>query len=81
MNGEEIAYARRKNMRHLWSLLNGKVEMVPGLERCMEGAPFSLPILIDNRDEVQSTLAKEVSIRSCCGLFARRLSRCVACRR
>ena len=58
VNGEEIAYARRKNMRHLWSLLNGKVEMVPGLERCMEGAPFSLPILIDNRDEVQSTLAK-----------------------
>ena len=58
MNGEEIAYARRKNMRHLWSLLNGKVEMVPGLERCMEGAPFSLPILIDNRDEVQSTLPK-----------------------
>ncbi len=58
VNGEEIAYARRKNMRHLWSLLNGKVEMVSGLERCMEGAPFSLPILIDNRDEVQSTLAK-----------------------
>lgn len=58
VNGEEIAYARRKNMRHLWSLLNGKVEMVPGLERCMEGAPFSLPILIDNRDEVQSSLAK-----------------------
>ena len=55
VNGEEIAYARRKNMRHLWSLLNGKV---PGLERCMEGAPFSLPILIDNRDEVQCTLAK-----------------------
>lgn len=58
VNGEEIAYARRKNMRHLWSLLNGKVEMVSGLERCMEGAPFSLPILIDNRDEVQSSLAK-----------------------
>lgn len=31
VNGEEIAYARRKNMRHLWSLLNGKVEMVSGI--------------------------------------------------
>lgn len=58
VNGEEIAYARKENMRHLWTLLNGKVEMVPGLERCLEGAPFSLPILVDNRDEVQIALAK-----------------------
>ncbi len=58
VNGAEIAYARKENMRHLWTLLNGKVEMVPGLERCMEGAPFSLPILVDNRDEIQIALAK-----------------------
>ena len=58
VNGEEIAYARRENMRHLWTLLDGNVDMVPGLERCMNGAPFSLPILVDKRDEVQSALAK-----------------------
>jgi len=59
VNGAEIAFARRENMRHLWSLLNGKVEMVPGLERSFEGAPFSLPILVDNRDVVQTTLAQK----------------------
>lgn len=59
INGEEIAYARRENMKHLWSLLNGKVKMVPGLERCFDGAPFSLPILVNNRDEVQKKLAQQ----------------------
>lgn len=59
VNGQEIAFARRENMKHLWSLLNGKVEMVLGLERCFDGSPFSLPILVDNRDEVQSALAKK----------------------
>jgi len=58
LNGEEIAYARRENMKHLWGLLNGKVEMVPGLERSFDGAPFSLPILVENRDEVQQQLAR-----------------------
>ena len=58
LNGEEIAFARRENIKHLWSLLNGKVEMVPGLERSFEGAPFSLPILVDNRDVVQQKLAR-----------------------
>ena len=57
INGDEIAFARRENMRHLWSLLNGKVRMVPGLERSFSGAPFSLPILVDDRDEVQKRLA------------------------
>lgn len=59
VNGEEIAYARRENMYHLMRLLNDKVRMVPGLERCLGGAPFSLPILVENRDEVQGHLAKE----------------------
>lgn len=58
INGEEIAFARRENMRHLWRLLNSKVEMVPELERCFDGAPFALPILVENRDAVQSLLAK-----------------------
>ncbi len=59
VNGEEIAFARRNNMKHLWSLLDGKVKMIPGLERCFEGAPFSLPILVDNRDDVQKLLAQK----------------------
>lgn len=58
LNGEEIAYARNENMKHLWVLLNGKVKMVPGLERCFDGAPFALPILVENRDEVQRKLAQ-----------------------
>lgn len=58
INGEEIAYSRRQNMKHLWSLLNGKVKMVPGLERSFEGAPFSLPILVDVQDAVQRKLAQ-----------------------
>lgn len=58
LNGEEIAYARNENMKHLWVLLNGKVKMIPGLERCFDGAPFALPILVENRDEVQKKLAE-----------------------
>lgn len=58
LNGEEIAYARRENMKHLWKLLYGKVKMVPGLEKCFENAPFSLPILVDNQEVVQKELAK-----------------------
>ena len=61
VNGEEIAYARRENMRHLWARLNGNVRMVPGLERSFEkegSSPFSLPILVENRDEVQGKLAR-----------------------
>ena len=58
VNGEEIAFARRENMKHLWTLLSGKAEMIPGLERSFGGAPFSLPILVENRDIVQKKLAQ-----------------------
>lgn len=58
LNGEMIAYARRCNMKHILKLIGGKVESVPGIERCLDGAPFSLPILVKNRDEVQQKLAK-----------------------
>ena len=70
INGEEIAYARRENMKHLWSKLHEfqKVsgvsvgfKMVPGLECSFEKegcSPFSLPILVENRDEVQGKLAR-----------------------
>lgn len=57
INGGEIAFARRINMRHIIGRLAGKVETVPGIERCFEGAPFSFPILVENRDEVQKRLA------------------------
>ena len=59
INGEEIAFARRENMKHLWTLLNGNIRMIPGLERSFDGAPFSLPILVDNRDVVQKQLAQK----------------------
>lgn len=59
INGEEIAFARRENMKHLWTLLNGKIKMLPGLERSFDGAPFSLPILVENRDAIQKQLAQK----------------------
>lgn len=59
INGGEIAYARRENMKHLWTLLNGKVKMIPGLEKSFEGAPFSLPILVENREVLQKRLAQQ----------------------
>lgn len=58
LNGEQIRYARKKNMAHILELLKDKVESVPGIEKCLDGAPFSLPILVKNRDEVQPKLAK-----------------------
>jgi len=58
INGEEIAFARRENMKHLWGLLKGRVNMIPGLERSFNGAPFSLPILVENRNDVQKKLAQ-----------------------
>ena len=57
LNGEMIGYARRTNMEHLLALLDGKVESVPGIEKCLEGAPFSLPILVKERDKVQQQFA------------------------
>lgn len=59
INGEEIAFARRENMKHLGTLLNGKLKMIPGLERSFDGAPFSLPILVENRDAIQKQLAQK----------------------
>lgn len=59
VNGEMIATARRENMKHLWERLNGRIKMVPGLERSFDGAPFSLPILVDDRDSIQTALAQK----------------------
>lgn len=57
INGGYIRYARQKNMAHILELLKDHVESVSGIERCLNGAPFSLPILVKNRDEVQQRLA------------------------
>lgn len=59
LNGEMIRFARRENMKHILSLLNGKVESVPGIERCLNGAPFSFPILVKERDSKQRELAQK----------------------
>ena len=59
LNGGMIRYARQQNMKHILDLLGGKVESIPGIERCLGGAPFSLPILVKNRDEIQQKLAKK----------------------
>jgi len=57
INGAEVRFARQQNMAHILDLLGGKVESVPGIEKCLEGAPFSLPVLVENRDEIQGVLA------------------------
>lgn len=59
INGAEIAFARRENMKHLWNELEFEVKMIPGLQKSFGGAPFSLPIMVENRDEVQKRLAKK----------------------
>lgn len=58
VNGEEIRRARSQNMGHALSLLKGEVDMIPGIEKCIGGAPFSLPILVNDRPNVQKELAK-----------------------
>ena len=58
LNGSEIALARRVNMKHMLELTKGKVETVPDIEKCINGAPFSFPIMTGNRDEVQKKLAE-----------------------
>ena len=57
VNGQMVAYARRENMRHLIGLLQGKVRLIPNIERSLSGAPFSCPILVEDRDEMQIRLS------------------------
>lgn len=58
VNGQEIRYARSTNMHHAIELLKGKIKMIPGIEKSIDGAPFSLPILVEERDNVQQKLAR-----------------------
>lgn len=59
INSKSIVYARRENFKHLYEVLKDKIRMPKGIERAFDGAPFSLPILMDNRDELQSVLAQK----------------------
>lgn len=59
LNGAEIRYARSQNMKHALAKLSSKIRMVPGIEKCIEGAPFSLPILVSDRDSAQKQLASK----------------------
>lgn len=59
VNGEEIRRARCQNMSHALDLLQGKVELIPGIEKSINGAPFSLPILVNERPKVQKELAQK----------------------
>ena len=58
INGESIAYARRENMKHLVSLLSGKVRMPENISLSFEGAPFSLPIIVNDQARIQKKLAE-----------------------
>ena len=58
INGESIAYARRENMKHLVSLLSGKVRMPENISQSFKGAPFSLPIVVNDQALIQKKLAE-----------------------
>lgn len=58
INGESIAYARRENMKHLVSLLSGKVRMPENISLSFEGAPFSVPIVVNDQALIQKKLAE-----------------------
>ena len=59
INGGQIAKIRRDNMRHAVKRLSGKLNMLKGIEGggYVDEAPFSLPILVESRDEIQKKLA------------------------
>lgn len=59
INGNHILQARKENMRHILDLIKGRIENIPGIENCLSGAPFSLPIIVENRNQVQNELAKK----------------------
>lgn len=58
INGATIAYARRENMKHLVSLLKGKVRMPENMHLSYDGAPFSLPIVVNDQALIQKKLAE-----------------------
>ena len=58
INGESIAYARRENMKHMVTLLKGKVRLPENIHMSLDGAPFSLPIIVSDQALIQKKLAE-----------------------
>lgn len=58
INGESIAYARRENMKHMVTLLKGRVRLPENIHLSFEGAPFSLPIIVSDQSLIQKKLAE-----------------------
>ena len=58
INGGSIAYARRENMKHMVSLLKGKVRLPENIHLSFDGAPFSLPIVVNDQASIQKKLAE-----------------------
>lgn len=61
VNGEKIIFARRTNLEHLLTRLNGvrQIVLLSHMPRALAGAPFSLPVLTERRDELQYLLAMQ----------------------
>jgi hypothetical protein len=55
----EIQYARQQNFRHLFDLIKGipEISFPLNIETLSSSCPFSLPILTEQRDEVQKAFA------------------------
>lgn len=58
INGESIAYARRENMKHMVTLLKGRVRLPENINLSFDGAPFSLPIIVSDQSLIQKKLAE-----------------------
>lgn len=58
INGEAFAYARRENLKHMVSLLKGKIPIPDNIHLLFEGAPFSLPIIVNDQAFIQKRLAE-----------------------
>ena len=58
VNGNHIAFARRINLEHLLACLVDlqHVVLFPNMSQALSGAPFSLPVLTQRRDELQYQL-------------------------
>ncbi len=61
INASSIVFARKINYRHLLNLLQNKkgIELLPNMELALTGQPFSLPILVERRDELQKIFAQK----------------------
>jgi len=59
LNLDSIIYRRRQNFYHLYNKIKSisNIHYIEGIDNCSIECPFSLPIIIEKRDEVQIRLA------------------------